>query len=350
MKTVTNPGSEVGGDPKRHAPTVRLEDLERVLASETSDALVVISRLDREGRYTYVSPRVEHITGVPAAAFLGKSLPIPGVDPQVAVQLIRARAEVYHTLKTSHIELTYPTACGVHYFRTAIVPEHDDQDSVQSILTVSTDITTEKLLTETLMYLGQQIAFDLGGMALWDWSTSEETNYWSPQLAELFGFGAEDKWHATQDWVDRIHPEDRHSVLACLNDAMRSQAVFDSEYRIIVPGRGVRCLQALGKVTNKNAHGLTRFIGVVRDVTDTKSAEFLEGGDVRKLVPAFILLGRILAWRCDACDKLFVNTLEEAEGATAPSRWINQFHRHHCAETPALGLREAGAQRLPVSK
>jgi hypothetical protein len=51
----------------------------------------------------------------------------------------------------------------------------------------------------------------------------------------------------------------------------------------------------------------------------------------RKLVPAFTLLGRVLAWRCNVCDKLFVNPLEDAEGETPPSCWTNEFRRHLCA-------------------
>jgi hypothetical protein len=44
---------------------------------------------------------------------------------------------------------------------------------------------------------------------------------------------------------------------------------------------------------------------------------------MRKLVPAFMYLGRVLAWQCDACHKLFVNTPEEAGSATVPSHWTH---------------------------
>jgi hypothetical protein len=66
---------------------------------------------------------------------------------------------------------------------------------------------------------------------------------------------------------------------------------------------------------------------------------------MRKLVPAFALRGRILAWRCSVCGKLFVNPEGDAEAAALPSRWTNEFRRHLCAANvrTQLPLERAGS-------
>jgi PAS domain-containing protein len=330
MGILTKQTFEDTPQPKRYAQTIDLEDLERALAAGNPGASVVISRTDRQYRYTYISSGVEQITGLPVAAFIGRSLPIPGIDPLVAARLAKARADVHHAMKPSHIEIAYPARSGMRYYRTAIVPEHDDQGRTPSSLTVSIDVTAEKQLTNMSMHLQPAMALEVAGMAVWNWDMAEDMNHWSPRFAELFGFGANDKWHSNQEWADRIHPEDRPAVLACLQNALQCRGTFASEYRIEVPGRGIRSLQALGRVTARNADGPVQFLGIVLDVTDAQTANALEGKDPLQFAPAFTLCGRIFAWRCNGCGKLFMPTLEDAEDTTASPRLMNEFRRHRC--------------------
>jgi len=347
MGTLTKQTFEDTPQPKRYAQTVNLEDLERALAPGNANASVVISRTDRQGRYTYISSGVEQITGLPVAAFMGKSLPIPGIDPFVAGQLAKARADVYQARKPSQIEIAYPASSGMRYYRTAIVPERDDQGRAQSSLTVSIDVTAEKQLTNMSMHLQPAMALEVAGMAVWNWDMAEEMNHWSPRFAELFGFGADEKWHSNQEWADRIHPEDRPAVLASLHNAVQRQGTFASEYRIEVPGRGIRSLQALGRVTARGADGPVRFVGIVLDVTDAQTANALAGKDTLQFVPAFTLCGRIFAWRCNGCGKLFMPTLEDAEDTTASPRLMNEFRRHRCAANIQNQHPEAPVQIKP---
>lgn len=331
MATLTKQRSAPARHTTRTAQTVRLEDLERALDTEKIGAAVVISRTDRRCRYTYISSTVERITGLPVAAFLGRSQPIAGVDIRAAAQLAEARAAVHLSLQPSQLEIAYPGIDGLRYYRTALLPEYDDEGRIESILTVSRDITSERVHRSRSVCLQLDMALDLAGLAVWDWDLAEDMNHWSPRFAKILGLGTADKWHLIEEWTDRIHPDDRQSVAECLQDAVRHQQPFESEYRILVPGHGVRRLQARGQVTRQDINASARFIGVIRDVTDGSEANRLQGSKERELVPAFTLLGRILAWRCNVCNRLYVNTPESAECTALPSRWTGEFLRHLCA-------------------
>jgi PAS domain S-box-containing protein len=96
----------------------------------------------------------------------------------------------------------------------------------------------------------------------------------SPEYLEVHGLPPDAVDDSHDDWVRRLHPDDRERAetqfKTCVTDGASHYA---SEYRIIVPGQGTRWIAASGEIERDTTGAPLRMIGVHIDITRTKAAE-----------------------------------------------------------------------------
>lgn len=59
----------------------------------------------------------------------------------------------------------------------------------------------------------------------------------------------------------------------------------------------------------------------------------MENREAARLRARFVFLGRVIAWECERCLKLFSITPEEAmasPGGDAPEKVVSEFRQHDC--------------------
>lgn len=104
-----------------------------------------------------------------------------------------------------------------------------------------------------------------------DWATMRFT-YIGPQIESLLGW-RQDSWLTVDDWVTRMHPEDRDYVVNfCVS---QSQAGIDHEadYRALTKDNGYVWIRDVVHVV-RNAQGeVESLIGFMFDISDRKRAE-----------------------------------------------------------------------------
>jgi PAS domain S-box-containing protein len=100
------------------------------------------------------------------------------------------------------------------------------------------------------------------------------SNRRSPEYLLVDGLPPDAAEEGHEDWVQRLHPDDRERAethfKACVASGART---YVSEYRIIVPGQGTRWIAATGEIERDAAGAPLRMIGVHIDITRTKQAE-----------------------------------------------------------------------------
>ena len=105
----------------------------------------VILRLDLSLRHLYINSVAESRSGVPVAAFLGKTFrelgfPQKNVDMQETVC-----KELLVTGQKQKYEIEFPSPTGYAYYQVEAIPEYDLDGKGATILMVYTDITANKL-------------------------------------------------------------------------------------------------------------------------------------------------------------------------------------------------------------
>ena len=117
-----------------------------------------------------------------------------------------------------------------------------------------------------------RVAAQAVNLGIWEWDLSKDEIWATNARRALLGLPASGKI-ALEDFVCRLHPDDRDRVRHTIDDAIHSGRDFDSEYRLILPDGIVRWMSMRGSVQFDDAGKPTRLLGISIDITERKQAE-----------------------------------------------------------------------------
>ncbi len=123
--------------------------------------------------------------------------------------------------------------------------------------------------SERLLQESQHVAH----MGSWEWDTVTNKTYWSEGHYRLFGITAEEHGGTFEAFLERIHPEDRASLMAKVEAIMSTGEDFRMEYRPIVPGGEIRYHLSQGKLFFDEDRKPMRMVGTAIDITERKKIE-----------------------------------------------------------------------------
>ncbi len=97
----------------------------------------------------------------------------------------------------------------------------------------------------------------------------------SPEYLLIHGLPPEAANETHEDWVNRIHPEDRERAVRSFFDVIASQTEdYSAEYRIIRPSDNeIRWIRVIAKIERDTDGRAVRLIGAHIDITDRMHAE-----------------------------------------------------------------------------
>jgi PAS domain S-box-containing protein len=75
------------------------------------------------------------------------------------------------------------------------------------------------------------------------------------------------------EFLQRVHPEDRNFIKQRFETAVRERKDFEADYRIVHPSSGIRDIHVIAHAILGSNAGLVEFVGTVIDVTERKRAE-----------------------------------------------------------------------------
>ncbi len=109
---------------------------------------------------------------------------------------------------------------------------------------------------------------------LWDWDYKNNRVYFSPRWKSMLGFSEDAIGNDPEEWLARIHPEDRGFVVADL-DAHKSGKTshFECEYRMRNAEGNYRWMMCRSLAVRDENDVAYRMTGSQTDITDRKQAE-----------------------------------------------------------------------------
>jgi PAS domain S-box-containing protein len=164
---------------------------------------------------------------------------------------------------------------------------------------------------------------ELGPAILYGYSVSGDppvanTDYISPQFAEVLGVPASEVAHDPRRWFDRIHPDDRDAAIERSEYAWRTGASWDNEYRMLDADGQIVWVWDRGRCVRRTDAGEPhRFVGSVVDVTARRNTL----DDVTRQLEAMDALHRgidvaLWTWVLDPTTNSFRYTYYSAATAT----------------------------------
>lgn len=109
---------------------------------------------------------------------------------------------------------------------------------------------------------------------VYDWDLLHNTIYFSPRWRKMHGFQASDQVESSEDWSQRLHPDDRSRILGKLEDYWkRQQHEFWEEYRVSrKDGTYMWVLDRAIAIWDDQGRAV-RMVGAETDITWRKEAE-----------------------------------------------------------------------------
>jgi PAS domain S-box-containing protein len=110
----------------------------------------VVSRFDRDLRFLYVSPQAERLLGRPPSEYTGKTLSEAGIPSQLVEYFSKSVSGIFESGEPANIEFTRELDHGTRHFVGTGVPELTREGRVESVLTITRDVTEQRAAQDAL--------------------------------------------------------------------------------------------------------------------------------------------------------------------------------------------------------
>ncbi|WP_303870214.1 EAL domain-containing protein [Acetobacterium wieringae] len=230
------------------------------------------------------------------------------VHPDDRGQVSAARVEA---LKGSEQELEYRmiTAKGnLKYVREKTRTLLDDTDQPKKIIGALQDITSEKIIENSLIELGENLNLGqkVAGIGSWKYNAVKNEIFWSDEIYRIYGLKPEEFGGSVIELMDFTYPADR-DVLAELTRKRLAREKFDLQYRIQLRNGTTKYVRLVGEPI-KNKDGLnTDLVGTIQDISDIKKLEN-EISFIKKNLEQAQRLAKIGSWEMNmATDENYMS-------------------------------------------
>jgi signal transduction histidine kinase/CHASE3 domain sensor protein/ActR/RegA family two-component response regulator len=130
---------------------------------------------------------------------------------------------------------------------------------------------TQQLLQQSDDRLRHTLAAAQVGTWEWEITTDRVTTY--GHLLPLFGLADAQFSGQRGDFMGRMHDEDRPRVEQLLEQSLRGEIEYDTDFRVVWPDNSVHWLMAKGAVLNGDDGAPRYMIGVNMEITELKNAQ-----------------------------------------------------------------------------
>jgi PAS domain S-box-containing protein len=164
-----------------------------------------------------------------------------------------------------------------------------------------------------------RLALIAGQTGIWDWHVRTNTVIWDDAIYGQLGLRPGEGGGTFEDFLARIHPEDRDATAQAIEETLAARKEFSAEFRVVWPDGSIHHLTARGKGLYDETGNVVRMTGVSIDVSERKKAE-----EARSFLASIVessedaivgktLSGTIVSWNSGA-QRMFGYTAQEIIG------------------------------------
>ena len=272
----------------REAELVRSRSAYAVLdlvLNSMQDALVAVNAAGQFLMFNKAAARLFPLQGPPAPLHQWPQLyglyQADGSTLYLPEELPTARALRGETGRHLQMLVRNPLVPAGRLLQCSYQPVHSE-DGISGGLVAFTDVTALQRLQEDQAVQFKQLrdtqlklieAQRVGKIGNWDTDLVTGRLWWSEEVFRLFGVRREEFSGTLQDFLSRVHPEDRERHTAARDASVTRGRPMNMEYRIIRPDGQVAWMHDIAEMRRGGDGRPVWYGGVVQDITARKQAE-----------------------------------------------------------------------------
>ena len=235
---------------------------------------------DTNGRITFMNPVAAELTGWTESEAIGR--PADTVFTIVNVQTRQPAVNVLRQVLAEHrrVALADNTALVTRDGREipiedSAAPIFDAAGRVTGFVLVFHDVTERRAAQQAARESEARwrLAQSAANAGWWEWDLRTNENVWSDQLWRVYGLVPHSCEPSYETWCRIIHPDDRAKVVSDVQQAARTGTELATEWRVRDKDGTERWLMSRGQPVPDSDGAITRYIGIVIDITARKRAE-----------------------------------------------------------------------------
>lgn len=237
---------------------------------------------DGEGRWLTVNPTGQKLFQLEGVDWQGKTDDeLAALQPHMCSmhEICRESDEkAWEKGSSYHNVETVPDISGRnHYFEVSKLPLFNPDNTRRALVIIARDVTDRIEAEESLRKSEErwQFALESSGDGVWDRDITTNKVFFSRRYQEMLGYLPGEIPGQFNEWVKRLHPDDKERVLAAGEKHLKGETeFFREEYRLQCKDGSYKWILARGKVVARdNAGRPLRIIGTQTDITERKKIE-----------------------------------------------------------------------------
>lgn len=172
-------------------------------------------------------------------------------------------------------DATYQTLDGntIHVHLYMPIPEHvADYDHIPiSRQNITDRKNAEKALQRSQHQLAE--AQRLAKIGSWEWSVADQNITCSKEAYRILGYEVPPLTIHKDEFIGRIHPDDRVHVKEAINSAIEHIGRIDLEYRVLTPDGHCHTVNAIAEAIFESDGQVSHMVGTLQDVTKQRQSE-----------------------------------------------------------------------------
>jgi PAS domain S-box-containing protein len=206
----------------------------------------------------------------------GVGQPWSSLWPPAGAQQVEAALRAAADGRSSRFQAFCPTAKGTaRWWDVAVSPVHDASGAVSRVVAVSRDVTAVAEVERAAARSRERLGAVLRAAGMGEIELDLRTGHCARSAAvdEMFGVPPGSVDGGLGPLLARIHPADRARVEAELDRSETLGEAWSSEFRIVLPDRGLRWLAGSAQVEPGADGPPGRLLGILRDITERKAGD-----------------------------------------------------------------------------
>ncbi len=201
-------------------------------------------------------------------------------------------------------------------------PVFDESGRMVAVANVAHDVSERRSSEQSLRREAEhlRVAFETARMGSWSWDLATDVVRWDESMELRYGLEPGTFSGIFEEFVSRVHPDDREGTLEAVEHARANEAELMYEHRVLWPDGSVHWLEARGRPVRDDDGAFVGMVGVGIDIDERKQLEALtvEASELRasaRLARDLLEAERIAglgSWRWEASTNLVTLSVEMA--------------------------------------